>query len=86
MRKNINHSFLFDTLLRAIVRSGDVLLAMQYQKQQMKNRLLNGLEQEQFIDAIADKVISKLQITVDASDIVNKIYELDDAINKLGKN
>ncbi|MGN0443256.1 MAG: hypothetical protein ACI4F5_01405 [Acutalibacteraceae bacterium] len=40
---------------------------------------------ERMIDVVANRVIDKLSITVDAEDIIKKIKELDEAINNLGK-
>ena len=45
----------------------------------MKNKLLSDKE----IDAIADRVIQRLNITVDASEIIAAIDDLNDRLNNL---
>ncbi|MBQ6708490.1 MAG: hypothetical protein IJM97_06035 [Clostridia bacterium] len=47
----------------------------------MKEKLLSDKE----IDAIADRVIQRLNITVDASEIIAAIEDLNDRLNNLGK-
>jgi len=47
----------------------------------MKNKLLSDKE----IDEIADRVIQRLNIKVDASEIIAAIDDLNDRLNNLGK-
>lgn len=46
--------------------------------------LLDGLLSDAEIDRIADRVIERINITVDASDILEQISMIQDAIDKLG--
>lgn len=52
-----------------------------FQKEMAKAALLSDDE----IDRIADRVLSKLSITVDASEIIKEIDELRKAIERLGQ-
>ena len=58
---------------------------MEYQRQQLKNLLLTGEEREKLIDDVADRVISRIHVALDASDLIDKINDLDAAIEKLGR-
>lgn len=62
-------------------KTGDYVLAWQYQKEMMKANLLSDDD----IDRIADRVLSRLSITVDASDVLAKIEALRKAIDDLGR-
>jgi|GEM_PF-6205562 len=57
------------------------MLAWQFQKNMIKEQLLREAE----LDRIADRVISRLSITVDASQIVQEIEDIHNAIERLGK-
>ena len=57
------------------------MLRWQYQKDMMKNKLLSDKE----IDEIADRVIQRLNIKVDASEIIAAIDEINKRLNDLGK-
>ena len=48
----------------------------------MKQNLLNDRE----IDVIADRVIQRLHITADVSQVIMAIDEIKDRMNNLGKN
>ena len=47
----------------------------------MKNKLLSDKE----IDVIADRVIQRINITADVSEIIAAIDDLNDRIDNLGK-
>ena len=57
------------------------MLQYQFQKDMIKNKLLSDKE----IDAIADRVIQRLNIKVDASEIIAAIDEINKRLNDLGK-
>ena len=57
------------------------MLQYQYQKDMMKNKLLSDKE----IDEIADRVIQRLNIKIDASEIIAAIDEINKRLNDLGK-
>ena len=70
----------FERWLEAMTKSADIALQYQFQKDMIKQNLLSDRE----IDVIADKVIQRLNISVDASDIINAIDDLNNRIKNLG--
>lgn len=62
-------------------RTGDATLRWFFQKEMAKEFLLSDDE----VDRIADRVLSRLSITVDASEIIKEIDELRKAIERLGQ-
>ena len=71
---------MFERWLEAMTKSADIALQYQFQKDMIKQNLLSDRE----IDVIADKVIQRLNISVDASDIINAIDDLNNRIKNLG--
>ena len=76
---------MFNTLLRAIEKTGDTMLAYQFQKDMMYDEIRQRAEREKMIDEIAQRVLSRISATVDVSEIIKSIDDLNDRINKLGK-
>ena len=72
---------MFDRWIEATTKTGDIMLQYQYQKDMMKNKLLSDKE----IDEIADRVIQRLNIKIDASEIIAAIDEINKRLNDLGK-
>ena len=72
---------MFERWLEATTKTGDIMLQYQFQKDMMKDKLLSDKE----IDEIADRVIQRLNIKVDASEIIAAIDDLNDRLNNLGK-
>lgn len=72
---------MFDRWIEATTKTGDIMLQYQYQKDMIKNKLLSDKE----IDEIADRVIQRLNIKVDASEIIAAIDEINKRLNDLGK-
>lgn len=72
---------MFERWLEATTKTGDIMLQYQFQKDMIKNKLLSDKE----IDAIADRVIQRLNIKVDASEIIAAIDEINKRLNDLGK-
>ena len=72
---------MFERWLEATTKTGDIMLQYQFQKDMIKDKLLSDRE----IDAIADRVIQRLNIKVDASEIIAAIDDLNDRLNNLGK-
>lgn len=70
----------FERYLEALTKSMDITLQYQFQKEMMKQNLLSDHE----IDIIADKVIQRLNINVDASDIIHAIDDINNRIKNLG--
>ena len=73
---------MFERWLEATSKTADYMLQYQFQKEMMKQNLLSDRE----IDVIADKVIQRLHITADISEVIAAIDVLDDKIKKLGSN
>lgn len=71
---------MFERWLEAMTKSADIALQYQFQKDMIKQNLLSDRE----IDDIADRVIQRLNISVDASDIINAIDDLNNRIKNLG--
>ena len=73
---------IFDRWFEAMSKTADCMLQFQFQKNMMKQNLLNDRE----IDVIADRVIQRLHITADVSQVIMSIDEIKDRMNNLGKN
>ena len=76
---------MFNTLLRAIEKTGDTMLAYQFQKDMMYDEIRQRAEREKMIEEIAQRVLSRISATVDVSEIIKSIDDLNDRINRLGK-
>ena len=72
---------MFERWLEATTKTGDIMLQYQFQKDMIKDKLLSDRE----IDAIADRVIQRLNIKVDASELIAAIDEINKRLNDLGK-
>lgn len=72
----------FERWLESMTKSADIALQYQFQKDMIKQNLLSDCE----IDVIADKVIQRLHITADISEVIAAIDDLDDKIKNLGNN
>ena len=70
-----------ERFIEAASRTGDIMLRYAYQKQMIMDSLLTNNE----LDRIADRVIERINITVDASDVVDAINEIQDKLNELGE-
>ena len=68
---------LFERYLDAMTKTGDIMLAWQFQKEQMKARLLDDAE----IDRIAERVLQRISIRIEAE----AIEQLRDLLNSLGQ-
>ena len=72
---------MFERWIEATTKTGDIMLQYQFQKDMIKNKLLSDKE----IDEIADRVIQRLNIKVDASELIAAIDEINKRLNDLGK-
>ena len=70
----------FERYLEALTKSMNITLQYQFQKEMIKQNLLSDRE----IDVIADRVIQRLNISVDVTDIIKEIDNLNDKIKNLG--
>ena len=74
----------FERALEAMQKTGDAVLAWQYQKAMIKQSLLDKQEREALVNEITAKVISNIKATVDVSEILLEIEQLRKAIDDLG--
>ena len=80
-----NNKGVFERSIEAMQKTGDAILAWQYQKRMMKQSLLSKEEREGLVNEITSKVISNIKATVDISEVLMEIDELRNAIEDLGK-
>lgn len=70
-----------ERFIEAMQNTGDIMLRYQFQKDMIKQNIFTDEE----LDRIADKVISRISITADATDAILKIKALRDALDELSK-
>lgn len=70
-----------ERFIEAMQNTGDIMLRYQFQKDMIKQNIFTDEE----LDRIADKVISRISITADATDAILKIKALSDALDELSK-
>ena len=68
---------MFERYIEAMQKTGDYMLAWQFQKDQIKARLLDDAE----IDRIAERVLQRIHIRIEAE----AIEQLRDLLNSLGQ-
>ena len=68
---------MFERYIEAVQKTGDYMLAWQFQKEQMKARLLDDAE----IDRIAERVLQRISIRIETE----AIEQLRDLLNSLGQ-
>ena len=72
-----NQKSMFERYIEAMQKTGDYMLAWQFQKEQMQARLLDDAE----IDRIAERVLQRISIRIEAE----AIEQLRDLLNSLGQ-
>ena len=72
-----NQKSIFERYIEAMQKTGDYMLAWQFQKEQLKARLLDDAE----IDRIAERVLQRISIRIEAE----AIEQLRDLLNSLGQ-
>ena len=72
-----NQKSMFERYIEAMQKTGDCMLAWQFQKEQMKARLLDDAE----IDRIAERVLQRISIRIETE----AIEQLRDLLNSLGQ-
>lgn len=72
-----NQKSMFERYIEAMQKTGDYMLAWQFQKEQMKSRLLDDAE----IDRIAERVLQRISIRIETE----AIEQLRDLLNSLGQ-
>lgn len=76
---------MMDQMLLAAQNIGDEMLRWQFQKEMMKQQFFSKEEYDQLVEDITWKVLANISITVDAEEIFEKIEELNQKLNQLGK-
>ena len=76
---------MMDQMLLAAQNIGDEKLRWQFQKEMMKQQFFSKEEYDQLVEDITWKVLANISITVDAEEIIDKIEELNQKLNELGK-
>ena len=76
---------MMDQMLLAAQNIGDEMLRYQFQKEMMKRQFFSKEEYDQLVEDITWKVLANISITVDAEEIFEKIEELNQKLNQLGK-
>ena len=76
---------LFDSFLDALGDKIDFSLRLQLQHEMMMQEYRSQQEREKLIEDTAERVLSRLNATVDVSDIIKRIDELDKALDSLFK-
>ena len=71
----------FERMIEATEKTGDIMLRYQFQKDMIKSQLLS----DNMIDRIANEVLSRIAIKTDIVQAVANIKELQNTINNLGK-
>ncbi len=70
----------FERYTEAMQKTGDIVLAYWYQRRQFMDELLSDRE----LDRIADRVIERIHLTADASEIIEAIEEIQKKLKDLG--
>lgn len=76
---------MFERYVEAMQNTGDIMLRWQYQKDMMKQSILDRQERERLIEDVADRVLARISITVDAEDVINSIEDIQSRLDRLGK-
>ena len=76
---------MMDQMLLAAQNIGDEMLRWQFQKEMMKQQYFSKEEYDQLVEDITWKVLANISVTVDAEEIIDKIEELNQKLNQLGK-
>ena len=75
----------FDRYLEAIERSGDITLRWWYQRQKAKEELLSKREHDRLVHDTANEVLSRIDATVGATEIIEAIDEIQRRLDELGE-
>lgn len=80
-----NSKGVFERYLEAMQKTGDAVLAWYYQKEMIKQSLLDKETRQGLVDEITANVISNIKVSVDLSEVLLEIEKLRKAIDGLGK-
>lgn len=74
-----------ERFLEASERTGDIMLRYIYQKEMMKQNWLSSEEHNRIVQEAADLVLSRISLTVDASEVFDAIDGLNEKIDSLNR-
>ena len=75
----------FERYIEAAERTGDIMLSYFFQKEAIRQQLFSSQEREQLVNDITERVLSRISVTVDASEIFDAIDGLNEKIESLGR-
>ena len=76
---------MFERYLEAAERTGDIMLRYIYQKEMMKQNWLSSEEHNRIVQEAADLALSRISLTVDASEVFDAIDGLNEKIDSLNR-
>lgn len=76
---------MLERYLDALQKAGDETLRWYFQKEMMKQQFFSKEEYDRIVNDVADRVISRMKITADASEIFDAIDEIERRLKDLEK-
>ena len=76
---------MLERYLDALQKAGDETLRWYFQKEMMKQQFFSKEEYVRIVNDVADRVISRMKITADASEIFDAIDEIERRLKDLEK-
>lgn len=80
-----NKSNMFRMLISGLDRATQQTLNIMYARERSYELINKQREREKLVKDVADEVLSRISATVDVSEIVSEIEEIQKALDKLGK-
>ena len=80
-----NRSNMFRMLISGLDKATQQTLSIMYARERSYELMNQQREREKLVKDVADEVLSRISATVDVSEIVSEIDEIQKALNKLGK-
>ena len=82
---NRNKETLFENFIKGMDKELQAQLRYLFTHQMMMDEINRKRELEQLKKEVVEEVLARIHLTIDASEVIAKIKELDEAIKKLGK-
>ena len=76
---------MMERYLEAAQKSGDITLRWWYQKQMAREALLSKAEHDRLVHDTANEVLSRIDATVDVTEIIEAIDEIQRRLDELGE-
>ena len=80
-----NRSNMFRMLISGLDKATQQTLSIMYARERSYELMNKQREREKLVKDFADEVLSRISATVDVSEIVSEIEEIQKALDKLGK-